>query len=191
MTPVHYRKAGQICVGLTILLYVGKAEPGHMDTERRIQKIGVRLDFIEFPTRHTCDGENLSPRLIVEDLRAPCVALIVHNPYEEGCSFSPWLAWNIDPLRYSDGRALIPEGVPPEPETDVPVRMVQGTNGYGEIGYRGPCPPPGETHRYYFRIYALDAPLALPPGSGQHDLVAAMQGHATAYGETFAMYRRP
>ncbi|WP_281361650.1 YbhB/YbcL family Raf kinase inhibitor-like protein [Methanofollis tationis] len=81
--------------------------------------------------------------------------------------------------------------LPPESETDAPVRMVQGTNGYGSIGYRGPCPPPGETHRYYFRIYALDSFLALPPGSGQHDLVAAMQGHATAYGETFAMYRRP
>ncbi|MDK2975355.1 MAG: hypothetical protein PWP08_1726 [Methanofollis sp.] len=162
-----------------------------MDAERRIEKIGVRLDFIEFPRRHTCDGENLSPRLIFEDYSSPCAALIVHNPYEEGCSFSPWIAWNIEPLRFSDGLALIPEGVPPEPEIDAPVRMVQGTNGYGDIGYRGPCPPRGETQRYYFRVYGLDAPLTLSPGSKQHELVAAMQAHATAYGETFAMYARP
>lgn len=162
-----------------------------MDAERQIQKIGVRLAFVEFPRRYTCDGENLSPRVVIENFTSPYAALIVHNPYEEGCSFSPWIAWNIDPLRYSDGCAVIPEGVPSEPETEVPVAMVQGRNGYGEIGYRGPCPPRGETHRYYFRVYGLDAPLELAPGAGQHELVAAMQGHAVAYGETFAMYARP
>jgi Raf kinase inhibitor-like YbhB/YbcL family protein len=162
-----------------------------MTGERSLHRIYVDLGFAEFPARHTCDGEGTSPRVTIMGLSAPSVALIVHNPYEQGCSFSPWLAWNIEPLRFSDGRAVVPPGVPPEKVVDAPVAMVQGTNGYGQIGYRGPCPPRGEAHRYYFRVYGLDAPLDLAPGSDQHALVAAMQGRALAYGETFAMYRRP
>ncbi|TAJ45057.1 YbhB/YbcL family Raf kinase inhibitor-like protein [Methanofollis fontis] len=161
-----------------------------MAEQTGLKRIVVRLDFVEFPKRHTCDGEGVSPRLIIEGMEAPSIALIVHNPYEEGCSFSPWCAWNIEPLRFSDGTAVIPEGIAPEPEVSFPVRMVQGRNDYGRIGYQGPCPPAGETHRYYFRIYGLDGDLPLPPGSVQHELVAAMRGHGLEYGETVAMYTR-
>ncbi|WP_067048980.1 YbhB/YbcL family Raf kinase inhibitor-like protein [Methanofollis ethanolicus] len=162
-----------------------------MTGERSLHRIGVDLGFVEFPVRHTCDGAGTSPRLTITGVSTPSVALIVHNPYEQGCSFSPWLAWNIEPLRYSDGRAVVPEGVPPEKVVEAPVGMVQGTNSYGRIGYLGPCPPRGEAHRYYFRVYGLDTRLDLAPGSDQHALVAAMQGHALEYGEIFAMYRRP
>ncbi|PKL55339.1 MAG: YbhB/YbcL family Raf kinase inhibitor-like protein, partial [Methanomicrobiales archaeon HGW-Methanomicrobiales-6] len=67
---------------------------------------------------------------------------------------------------------------------------VQGTNDYGTLGWRGPCPPPGETHRCLFKVYGLDAMLDLAAGAGKHDLIAAMQGHVLGFGETAAMYSR-
>ena len=66
---------------------------------------------------------------------------------------------------------------------------MQGINDYGTIGYKGPCPPPGEMHRYQFRVYGLDTMLDLAPGSDKHALIDAMKGHMIQYGETVALAR--
>jgi Raf kinase inhibitor-like YbhB/YbcL family protein len=149
-----------------------------------MEKIIVRLGFVVFPPAHTCDGGNLSPEIRLEGLNASSVALMAVNPYEKGCSFCPWAIWNIRPV------PVIPSGIPREPVTASPVEAVQGTNDYGTIGYAGPCPPPGQTHRYAFKVYGLDSPLDLPPGAGKHDLIHAMRGHVLQFGETYAMYTR-
>lgn len=147
----------------------------------------VSLDFLEFPPGHTADGGNLSPRLAITGLLSgtASLAVMVTNPFIKSCcSFTPWLAWNLPPL------PSIPPGIPPVKTAGVPVSAVQGTNDYGIAGYTGPNPPPGETHRYQFRVYGLDAMLDLMPGSRKHELVAAMRGHVLQYGETAAICTR-
>ena len=107
------------------------------------------------------------------------------NPYQPSCcSFSPWIIWNMPPL------TVIPPGIPKTGVLTDPVPGVQGMNDFGRIGYSGPCPPPGATHRVTFKLWGLDTILDLAPGSTKHQLVAAMRGHVLQYGETVAIYRR-
>ena len=64
-----------------------------------MERLIVSLDFLEFPPRHTCDGENLSPEIIYQGLNAASVAIMVFNPFEKSCcSFTPWIIWNIPPV---------------------------------------------------------------------------------------------
>ena len=81
----------------------------------------------------------------------------------------------------------IPEGIPPLEEVAAP-EALQGRNGFGSIGYRGPCPPPGDPHRYVLRVFALDSELDLPPGSGRSELEAAMEGRVLQSGKAAATY---
>jgi len=150
-----------------------------------METLVVDLGFSIFPSVHTCDGGNLSPQIEIKGLDAASVAIIAVNPFIKNCcSFCPWVIWNIEP------RSLIPAGIPRVPIVASPIPALQGTNGYGGIGYSGPCPPPGETHRYFFKVYGLDTMLECPPGANDHELVRAMRGHVVQFGETFAMYSR-
>jgi Raf kinase inhibitor-like YbhB/YbcL family protein len=145
----------------------------------------VSLDFLEFPPTHTCDGGNHSPRITLRELDAASVAIMVYNPFEKSCcSFTPWICWNLPPL------PVIPPGIPREGIVTEPVPAVQGITDYGITGYTGPCPPPGETIRYQFRVYGLDEMLDLGPGSTKHELIAAMKGHVLQFGETVALSQR-
>lgn len=150
-----------------------------------MEKLIVSLDFLEFPPTHTCDGENISPRIRFKGLSATSVTVMVFNPFEKSCcSFTPWICWNLPPL------PVIPAGIPKEPTTTAPVSAVQGITDYGTIGYTGPCPPPGEMIRYQFRVYGLDTMLDLAPGSDKHELIRAMKDHVLQYGETVAICSR-
>jgi Raf kinase inhibitor-like YbhB/YbcL family protein len=147
--------------------------------------IRVSLDFLEFPPSHTCDGEDTSPRITLKGLSAVSVSVMAVNPFQPSCcSFSPWIIWNLPP------GPVIPPGIPKTGIVADPVRAVQGLNDFGLIGYSGPCPPPGDTHRYTFKVWGLDAMLNLEQGSTKHQLVAAMRGHVLQYGDTTALYRR-
>ena len=150
-----------------------------------METLVIDLGFSIFPSMHTCDGGDLSPQIEIRGLDAASVAVIAVNPFIKNCcSFCPWVIWNIEP------GSLIPPAIPREPIVTSPIPAVQGTNGYGVIGYTGPCPPPGETHRYFFKVYGLDAMLDCPAQGTDRDLVRAMRGHVVQFGETFAMYRR-
>jgi len=94
-----------------------------------------------------------------------------------------WVLWGLKP----DAREL-PEAVPTDAELSSGIR--QGTTDFRRIGYGGPMPPPGPTHRYSFRLYALDTELALKPGATKKELVAAMQGHVLAEAELVGRYKR-
>ena len=145
----------------------------------------VTLDFLEFPQNCTCDGGDESPRIQLRGLESLSVAIWVVNPYIRSCcSFTPWLIWNIQE------RDIIPGNIPKIPLVSSPISCVQGKNDHGITGYTGPCPPPGESHRYQFRVYGLDILLDILPESTSHELVAAMRGHVMQYGETVAMYTR-
>ena len=138
------------------------------------------------PAKHTCKGADTSPALAWD--AAPegtkSIALIMDDPDAPRGAWAHWALWNLRP----EARSL-PEAVPNEPALDGGAK--QGKNDSGQVGYSGPCPPPGKPHRYYFKLYALDAQLTLKEGVAQKaDLVAAMKGHILAEGQTMGTFAR-
>jgi len=131
------------------------------------------------PSKFTCDGSDASPGLNFSGapVEAKSLALIVDDPDAPSGLFTHWIAWNIDPKASVIGESSSPAGA------------VQGTNDFGKSGYGGPCPPSG-THRYYFKIFALDRALDLKPGARRKELDAAMSGHVIAQGELMGRYSR-
>lgn len=138
------------------------------------------------PVAHTCDGEDLSPPLSWAGVpvETRTFALVCEDPDAPRGTWVHWLLWNLQ----ADAVELGP-GVPPRPE--LPAGARQGLNGGGDLGYSGPCPPPGPPHRYFFRLYSLDTSLNLPPGVNRSDLDAAMAGHILAEGTLMGTYARP
>ncbi|PYI98446.1 MAG: YbhB/YbcL family Raf kinase inhibitor-like protein [Verrucomicrobia bacterium] len=130
------------------------------------------------PSKFSCDGANTSPPLQISDVppETKSVVLIVDDPDAPSGLFTHWAVWNISPQT-----STIAEGNAP--------KEVHGTNDFGKSGYGGPCPPSG-THRYYFRIFALDRELDLPSGAKRSQLDAAMKGHVIAQGELMGRYAR-
>ncbi len=130
------------------------------------------------PSKFTCDGADTSPPLQIADIpsEAKSLALIVDDPDAPGGLFTHWTVWNI-PRQTS----AVEEGSAP--------KGVQGTNDFGKSGYGGPCPPSG-THRYYFKVFALDRELDLPFGAKRGQLDAAMKGHVIAQGELMGRYSK-
>jgi len=149
--------------------------------DREIHPLTVSLDRLDLSADATYSGGNISPSIIISNLepQAVSIAVMVFNPFiKTCCSFTPWIIWNLAPT------SRIARGIPSGLTVDYPVPAVQGMNDYGEIGYHGPQPPPGEMHRYQFRVYVLDSMLDLPGGSTKNDLIKAMVGHVLQYGET-------
>lgn len=133
------------------------------------------------PAKYTCDGENRSPALSWDAPPAgtKSLAVLASDPDAPGKTpenpFVHWVLYDLPP----DLRQL-PEGVPANP-----LLSAGGTHGksdFGKFGYGGPCPPSG-THRYVFRLYALDKFLDLPPGASQAEVISAMEGHTLAEAE--------
>jgi len=139
------------------------------------------------PIRHTCEGRDLSPPLTWGDPPegTRSFALVCEDPDAPRGIWVHWVLFNLP----AQVRGL-PQGVEPDPELADGSR--QGRNDFGRLGYGGPCPPPGRgPHRYYFRLYALDTLLALPPGATRADLLAAMDGHVLASAELMGRFERP
>ena len=137
------------------------------------------------PKKHTCDGADASPPLAWTDLPAATksLALVCDDPDAPAGTWVHWVVWDMPPSVRS-----LPEGVPPLPKLEDGTR--QGTNDFKRIGYGGPCPPPGKAHRYFFRLYALDAVLGLAPSATREALEKAMQGHALGHAELMGRYGR-
>jgi len=136
------------------------------------------------PKKHTCDGPDVSPPLSWSDVPGgtKSLALIADDPDAPMGTWVHWVAWNIPP----NARAL--EEDAPKRDT-LPNGMKQGTTDFRSIGYGGPCPPSG-IHRYFFKLYALDTTLNLPPSTTKKDLEKAMQGHMLKQAELMGKYAR-
>jgi len=136
------------------------------------------------PPTYTCDGSDVSPPLSWSAVpaKAKSLALIADDPDAPRGTWVHWVSWNI-PATVHD----LPEGVPKR--DTLPNGMKQGTTDFRSIGYGGPCPPSG-THRYFFKLYALDATLNLLPSTTKKDLETAMQGHVLAQSELMGKYAR-
>jgi Raf kinase inhibitor-like YbhB/YbcL family protein len=131
----------------------------------------------DIPAKFTCNGTNVSPELQITTVQneAKSVVLIVDDPDAPRGLFTHWIVWNIDPKTTRIA------------ENSAPTAGVQGTNDFGKRNYGGPCPPSG-THRYFFKIFALDTKLELKPSARRPELDAAMRGHVLAQGELIGRY---
>jgi Raf kinase inhibitor-like YbhB/YbcL family protein len=135
--------------------------------------------------KFTCDGTDVSPQLSWTDPPAgtKTFALLADDPDAPVGNWNHWTMWNLPP----NLRGL-PEGV--SKEARLPDGSEQGSNDFRKPGYNGPCPPPGKPHRYYFKLFALDANLELKPGAGKKQLETAMKGHILAQSEWMGRYGR-
>jgi len=136
------------------------------------------------PAKYTCDEDDISPPLAWDSIPegTKTLALICDDPDAPMGTWVHWVLFNL-PVDISE----LPENVPPERELENGAK--QGTNDFGRIGYGGPCPP-GGTHRYYFKLCALDAVLDLEAGARKPQLLEAMEGHILAKGQLMGRYSR-
>jgi Raf kinase inhibitor-like YbhB/YbcL family protein len=105
------------------------------------------------------------------------------DPDAPGGTFVHWVLYNL-PAQIQK----LPEGIPHD--KTLPDGSMQGMTDFGRTGYGGPCPPPGKPHRYYFKIYALDSKINLPPGASKKQLEDEIVGHILAKGELMGTYKR-
>ena len=128
------------------------------------------------PKKYSCEGEDVNPPLEISNLppNTKTLAVVVEDPDAPRGIFDHWIVWNIPPN---------------EPIAENSIPGTDGINSFGSGGYRGPCPPSG-SHRYFFKVYALDSQLDLQAGSNKKALQQAMQGHVLAYGELMAYYKK-
>ena len=128
------------------------------------------------PSKYTCDGDDVNPALMIENLPegTRSLVLIVDDPDAPMGTWDHWIVWNISPTGKIEEKSV--------PGTE-------GWNSFRRHSYGGPCPPSG-THRYFFKVYALDTKLVLDPNSRKKDVEKAMEGHIVAKGEIVGRYKR-
>lgn len=131
------------------------------------------------PQNYTCDGENVNPPLSISGVpeNTKSLALIMDDPDAPAGTWVHWAVWNIDPKTTEIAENSVPTGV------------VEGKTSFGKPGYGGPCPPSG-THRYFFKLYALDTTINLSSSSTKQDLEKAMEAQILDKTELIGLYSR-
>jgi len=137
------------------------------------------------PVEHTCRGDDASPPLHWEELPdgTQSIAVICEDPDAPNGTWAHWVIFNLPPHL---------SGLPPRfpPVDTLPNGAVQGKNDFKRIGYGGPCPPPGAPHRYFFKVYALDAEMPRKLNTTRPELLAAMKGHILGEGHLMGTFQR-
>jgi Raf kinase inhibitor-like YbhB/YbcL family protein len=157
-----------------------------MKAEPNLPKLSVASSAFanegSIPARFTCDGADASPPLTWSGApdSARSYALVMDDPDAPGGTWVHWVAWNIAATEISESVAK---------DASLASGMRQGRNSWSKTGYGGPCPPSG-THRYSFKVYALDRELELAPKTDAGALAAAMSGHIVAQGTLMGRYSR-
>lgn len=132
------------------------------------------------PVKYTCDGENVSPPLVVHEIpeKTNSLVLIVDDPdaRQEG-GWVHWVVFNISPQVHEVAENAVPEG------------GTEATTSFGKTGYGGPCPPSG-LHRYLFKLFALDTKLELTQSATREDILKAMDGHIIDWTILVGTYER-
>ena len=135
------------------------------------------------PTKYTCDGEDVSPPLAWKEAPAgtESFALISDDPDAPGKTWVHWVLYNVPATANGLPEGGLQSGVIDAGE--------EGSTDFGRVGYGGPCPPSG-VHRYYFKLYALDATLRFPKPPTKAQLLDAMKGHVLAEAQVMGRYQR-
>ncbi len=128
------------------------------------------------PAKYTCDGEDVNPPLTIEGIskETKSLVLILDDPDAPMGTWDHWIVFNIQPTNRIE-------------ENTIP--GIEGVNTWQRHSYGGPCPPSG-THRYFFKVYALDSLLTLNSSAHKKDVEKAMQDHLLAKGELVGLYSR-
>jgi hypothetical protein len=137
------------------------------------------------PKKHTCDAEDVSPELSWSGVPegAKSLVMICDDPDAPVGTWVHWVMFGISP----DANGL-PEGVPDG--ESVLGGATHGRNDFGNLGYGGPCPPPGPAHRYFYKIFAVDIEPVLSAGGSKADVMQAIDGHIVAEGQLMGRYGR-
>ncbi|MBS0621274.1 MAG: YbhB/YbcL family Raf kinase inhibitor-like protein [Verrucomicrobia bacterium] len=137
----------------------------------------------KIPSLYTCDGKDINPELHIAEVPkdAKSLVLLMDDPdvpksVRADQMWDHWVLFNLPPTT-----TRIPENASPN--------GISGRNTGGSLGYQGPCPPDRE-HRYFFKLYALDCTLSLPPGSTKKEVLHAMEGHILAEAHLMGKYER-
>lgn len=144
------------------------------------------------PSKYTCDGENINPPLQISDILegAKSLVLISDDPDAPAGTWIHWTIWDISPHTKEIPENTIPNRAPWDPNSPaMPLPAMEGLTNFGKPGYGGPCPPSG-THRYFFKLYALDTILDLPPSAKAGDIEKAMKGRILDKAELIGLYKR-
>jgi len=179
--PLRGALVAQLLVSAIILL--GYVLYGQFTSEAAMDAMTITSPEFKhnavIPSKFTCDGSDINPRLMISNVPAGAksLALIVDDPDAPRGTWVHWVVWNIDPATKEI------------PENSVPPKASQGLNDFRKQAYGGPCPPPG-THRYFFKLYALDTTPALSANANKATLEAAMKGHILAQCELVGRYSR-
>lgn len=167
----------------------GGVEPGQMTGEEGVTMAiefssSAFEDGAAIPKKYSCDGEDISPALSWDNLPAgtESLALIMDDPDAPRGTWVHWVVYDIPPES-----AGFPEDVPATGEA--PGGGKQGNNSWKRSGYGGPCPP-GGTHRYFFKLYALDTVLGLETGVTKDRLLKAMEGHVLDQAQLMGTFSR-
>ncbi|MBI3307381.1 MAG: YbhB/YbcL family Raf kinase inhibitor-like protein [Candidatus Omnitrophica bacterium] len=138
----------------------------------------------EIPSRYTCEGEDVSPPLEwgLVPRESQSIALIMDDPGTARGNWVHWVIFNLPPTVHS-----LPEGMPRLKQ--LANGEMQGIGSFKKHGYYGPCPPEGQ-HRYFFKLYALDRPIAEEEEMTKENLEAAMQGHVIGTGQLMGTYTK-
>ena len=133
----------------------------------------------KIPSKYTCDGENVNPPLefVAVPEKAKSLVLIVDDPDALSKTWAHWIVYNIDPQILS------------VKENSKVETGIEGITDFGNQGYGGPCPPSG-THRYFFKLYALDKVLDLPQNATKQMVEKAMEGHMIEKSELIGLSKR-
>lgn len=131
------------------------------------------------PSKYTCQGEDINPPLNISGIpaNAKSLVLIIDDPDAPSGTWDHWVVWNISIVTKIE-------------EDSVPMGAVQGVNSFSKNEYGGPCPPPGNAHRYMHKLYALDATLNLNKNSKKSDVERAMQGHILDQTTLVGVYKK-
>lgn len=173
---IGFSRAGFVFI-CSLLLNSFDTEAAEMGAVKITSPAFKQREYI--PSKYTCDGKDVNPPLTIENIPSgtKSLALIVDDPDAPRRTWVHWVVWNVDP------------GTREIKEQSIPAGAIQGMNDFGNRDYGGPCPPSG-THRYFFKLYALDTALTLGPDSTKAALEVAMKGHILAEAELIGLYER-
>ncbi len=156
-----------------------KRQPVLFSKELKTLKVSSEAfeDRTFMPAKYTFDGENVNPPLTIHGIpyETKCLAIIVDDPDAPSGTWVHWIVWNIPPS------GKIKEKVIPG---------IEGLNDFKKQHYCGPCPPDGGTHRYFFKVYALNDLIELKSNATKTDLEKVINNHVIGFGELVGMYRR-
>lgn len=174
---------------VTILCFYQSQNQSHATIEGE-RKMEIKIKSPAFgeggmiPLKYTCDGQDISPPLswttVPNDTKS--IALIADDPDAPMGTWVHWVLFNI-PANVQE----LPENIPPHKTLQNGAK--HGITDFKKPGYGGPCPPSG-THRYYFKLYALDTEINLDSGITKKQLLKAMEGHILAEGQLMGKYKR-